>query len=91
MSRRSFYFRQLFFAQAKLKLTTAQNVHVPFGRMQFKDIKMSTRKGNIILLSEVLNEAEERAYALAKEKGLNLTDKERKGARAYHGHRRGKI
>jgi len=73
-----FHFRQLFFAQSKLGLTTAKNVHVAFGRMQFKDIKMSTRKGNIILLSEVLNEAEERAYALAKEKGFNLTDKETK-------------
>jgi arginyl-tRNA synthetase len=73
-----FHFRQLFFAQSKLNLTTAKNVHVSFGRMQFKDIKMSTRKGNIILLSEVLNEAEERAYKLAKEKGLSLTDEETK-------------
>jgi arginyl-tRNA synthetase len=73
-----FYFKQLFFAQSKLKLTTAQNVHVSFGRMQFKDVKMSTRKGNIILLEDVLDEAEERAYKLAKEKGLDLSEKEAK-------------
>lgn len=74
-----FYFKQLFFAQSKLKLTTAKNVHVSFGRMQFKDTKMSTRKGNIILLEEVLGEAEERAYKLAKSKGLKLSEAEIKG------------
>ncbi len=74
-----FYFKQLFFAQSKLQLTTAKNVHVSFGRMQFKDTKMSTRKGNIILLEEVLGEAEERAYKLAKSKGLKLSEAEIKG------------
>ena len=73
-----FYFKQLFFAELKLKLTTAKNVHVSFGRMQFKDTKMSTRKGNIILLTSVLNEAEERAFALAKDKGLELSESEAK-------------
>ncbi|MBN2086747.1 arginine--tRNA ligase [Candidatus Peregrinibacteria bacterium] len=73
-----FYFNQLFFAESKLKLTNAKNVHVSFGRMQFKDAKMSTRKGNIILLEEVLNESEERAFELAKGKGLDLTGDEAK-------------
>ena len=73
-----FYFKQLFFAECKLKLTTAKNVHVSFGRMQFKDTKMSTRKGNIILLEEVLNEAGERALLLAKDKGLDLSESESK-------------
>ncbi len=73
-----FYFKQLFFAESKLKLTTAKNVHVSFGRMQFKDTKMSTRKGNIILLEEVLNEAGERALLLAKDKGLDLSESESK-------------
>ena len=71
-----FYFKQLFFAESKLGLTSAENVHVSFGRMQFKDAKMSTRKGNIILLEEVLDEAEDRAFKLAKEKGLDLSDTE---------------
>jgi len=71
-----FYFKQLFFAESKLGITSAKNVHVSFGRMQFKDAKMSTRKGNIILLEEVLDEAEERAYKLAKEKGLDLSEAE---------------
>jgi len=32
-----FYFNQLFFAQRKLSLTPARNVHISFGRMQFAD------------------------------------------------------
>ena len=72
----SFHFEQVFFAAQKLKLTEARNVHVDFGRMQFKDGKMSTRKGNIILLTEVLDEAEERAKALVAEKGMDLSEEE---------------
>jgi arginyl-tRNA synthetase len=73
-----FHFHQLFEVTEKLGLTKSPNVHVKFGRMQFKDVKMSTRKGNIILLEDVLDEAEERAYKLAKEKGLDLSEKETK-------------
>jgi len=69
----SFYFQQLFFAQSKLGLTSARNVHVSFGRMQFKDVKMSTRKGNVLLLNEVLDEAEERALTLVREKAVELS------------------
>ena len=72
----SFHFNQLFFAQSKLGLTSARNVHVSFGRMQFKDIKMSTRKGNILLLSEVLDEAEARALDLVHEKAADLSEAE---------------
>ena len=70
----SLHFRQRFHASRKLGQTTAEMVHVDFGRMQFKDGSMSTRKGNIVRLSEVLDEAEKRAYLLAKEKGLELSD-----------------
>jgi len=71
-----FYFRQLFDAADRLRLTTARNVHVKFGRMQFKDVKMSTRKGNIVLLEKVLDEAEERSLNLIKERGADLSDGE---------------
>ena len=37
--------------------------HVPFGLMRFKDRKMATRTGDVVLLEEVLN----RAVALARE------------------------
>ena len=71
-----FHFTQLFFVAEKMKLTKAKNIHVKFGRMQFKDGAMSTRKGNIIVLNEVLNESEKRSLALVKEKGAELTAKE---------------
>ena len=74
----AFYFKQLFYAQEKLHLTHAENIHVSFGRMSFKDGKMSTRKGNIILLNEVLDEAEQRAFKLVKEKAQGLNEIEEK-------------
>ena len=74
----SFYFKQRFHAYRKLKQTNTRLVHVEFGRMQFKDGSMSTRKGNIVLLEEVLNEAEERALKLAQAKGLDLDSDEEK-------------
>lgn len=64
----SLYFQQRFHAYRKLRNTATQFVHVQFGRMDFKDKGMSTRKGNIIRLSELLDEAETRALALAREK-----------------------
>ena len=67
-----FHFRQLFFASSKLGLTSAQNVHVSFGRM----LGMSTCTGNVLLLTDLLDEAETRALALAKEKGESLNEKE---------------
>ncbi|MBI5411966.1 arginine--tRNA ligase [Candidatus Peregrinibacteria bacterium] len=73
-----FYFRQLFGVAEKMKLTPAKNVHVAFGRMQFKDGWMSTRKGNIILLNDLLDEAEARALKLAREKGTELTPAQQK-------------
>ena len=76
----SFYFKQLFFAQQKLGLTPARNVHVEFGRMKFKDGSMSTRKGNILLLSDLLEEAKKRANEKFKEHGVDLVSEERSDA-----------
>lgn len=75
----SFYFQQLFFAQQKLSLTPARNVHVAFGRMQFADGQMSTRKGNTLLLTDLLDEAERRALVLVQEKGIDLSEAEKAG------------
>jgi arginyl-tRNA synthetase len=43
--------------------------HVIFGRMRFVDKKMSTRKGNILKLKEVLDESVKRASAIIEERG----------------------
>ncbi len=72
----SLHFKQRFHASNKLGQTSAKMVYANFGRMQFKDKKMSTRKGNILKLEEVLDEAEERAFALAKERATELSEAE---------------
>ena len=46
--------------------------------MQFKDGAMSTRKGNIVVLNEVLDEAEKRSLELIKNKGAELSGAEQK-------------
>ncbi len=71
-----FHFKQVFYAVEKLGITHARNVNVNFGRMKFKDMKMSTRKGNILLLDKVLDESEQRALEVIKEKTDRLSDQE---------------
>jgi arginyl-tRNA synthetase len=43
--------------------------HIIFGRMSFADSSMSTRKGNVLKLEHVLEEAVDRARAIIKERG----------------------
>ncbi|MFH1533533.1 MAG: arginine--tRNA ligase [Nitrospirota bacterium] len=74
----SLHFQQLYETAEKLKLTDAELTHVVFGRMQFKDEKMSTRKGNIVLLDEVLKESVEKAEKIVEGKNRDLSDKEKK-------------
>ncbi len=72
----SLHFQQLYETAKNLKLTDAELTHVVFGRMQFKDKKMSTRKGNIVLLDEVLKEAVEKAKKIVEEKNRDLKNKD---------------
>src|SRR5579885_880267 len=61
------YFRQLYQLEEMLGwFSPGQRIHIKHGLYRFKDQKMSTRKGNVIWLEDVLNEAERRAAALAK-------------------------
>jgi len=43
-------------------------VHVPFALMRFADAKISTRRGNVIFLEEVLEEAIERVRRIIRER-----------------------
>jgi arginyl-tRNA synthetase len=61
------HFQQVFEVADRLQLTKAQNLHVAFGRMRFRDASMSTRKGNILLLSDLLSEAKKRVARKRKE------------------------
>ena len=45
----------------------SQRVHVGHGMIRFKDKKMSTRKGNVVWLETVLQEAHDRVAAMAAE------------------------
>lgn len=51
-------------------------VHVEFGWIRFKDQAMSTRKGNIIFLEDVISTAEEKAARIIREKNPNLPNLE---------------
>lgn len=71
------YFQQLFVMAKKLGLTSTPNVHVVFGRMSFPDRKMSTRKGNIVLLEDVIDEILTLARKIVEEKNPDLQEKEK--------------
>ncbi len=75
----SLHFQQLFETAKKLQWTTPEDpdrlTHVSFGRMRFEDGTMSTRKGNIIRLNEVLMEAVDRAKVIVAQKSLHIPEK----------------
>ncbi|MCU0660215.1 MAG: arginine--tRNA ligase [Candidatus Pacebacteria bacterium] len=59
------YFRQIFEAEELLGyFPKSQRVHIGHGLYRFAEGKMSTRKGNVIWLDDILNEAEKRAGEL---------------------------
>lgn len=51
-------------------------VHVGFGLVKFADRKLSTRKGEVILLDDLLREAVEKTLEIINEKNPNLANKE---------------
>ena len=62
------YFRQIIEAEKMLGyFTDGQRVHVPHGLYRFSEGKMSTRKGNVIWLDDIINEAEKRAGEINEE------------------------
>ncbi len=66
------YFKQLFEVLSQFQWELPKLEHVLFGRMSFSDKAMSTRKGNILRLEEVLGEAVKRAETLIKERGEKI-------------------
>lgn len=64
----SLYFKQLFETEYLLGwFAPGQRIHIGHGHYRFKEGKMSTRKGNVIWLEDILQEAEKRAAALSKD------------------------
>lgn len=63
------YFQQLYKTEELLGwVTPGQRIHVKHGHFRFHDQKMSTRKGNVIWLEDVILEATSRARALITRK-----------------------
>ncbi|XBX76386.1 arginine--tRNA ligase [Proteinivorax tanatarense] len=73
----SLHFKQLFKALAIAGFDWHKDCeHVPFGLFRFKENKMSTRKGNLIFLDEVLTKAEQLTKKIIEEKNPALNNKE---------------
>lgn len=51
-------------------------IHVPFGMVSLQDGAMSTRKGNVVLLKDVLDRAVEKSFEIISEKSAKLPNKE---------------
>ncbi|NLY54100.1 MAG: arginine--tRNA ligase [Firmicutes bacterium] len=73
----SLHFQQLKLVLEKMGLPLADAlVHVPFGLVKLPTGKMSTRRGHMVLLDEVLEEATARVAEIIAEKNPHLPNKE---------------
>ncbi|NLZ38221.1 MAG: arginine--tRNA ligase [Firmicutes bacterium] len=73
----SLHFQQLFAVLRKMGYQWAEDcVHVPFGLIYYKEGKMSTRRGTLVFLEDVLTKATELAKEIIREKNPGLKNKE---------------
>ena len=73
------HFKQIFEVAKMLDLDkkyTSNLIHAPFGMVQLKTGKMSTREGTIVKLEDLLNESITRVKAIIENKNPNLENKE---------------
>lgn len=75
----SLHFKQVFKVLEKCGFEWAKDCHhIAFGMYRFKEgMKMSTRKGQVVFLEDVLNQAIERTAEVVAEKNPNLSAVER--------------
>ena len=72
------HFQQVFAVLEKLDpWFKGRMQHTPFGLIKLPEGKMSTRKGNVIFLEDVLDEAAQRILAVIAEKNPDLPEKEK--------------
>jgi arginyl-tRNA synthetase len=75
--RQALHFQQLFKGLELLGLEWwSRCQHAPFGMLSFKGEKMATRRGNLVFLEDVLNQAVERTARIIEEKNPELRGKE---------------
>ncbi len=76
-SEQRLHFKQFFKVLELMGYSWAKDcVHIDFGLMKFKDGKMSTRKGRVVLLEDLLKEAVERTRKIVEEKNPAIRGKE---------------
>ncbi len=74
-SQQNLHFQQWFKIVELLGYDWAKDcVHVPFGMVSLKDGTMSTRKGRVVFLEDVLNKAVEKTREIILEKGVTTGD-----------------
>lgn len=72
------HFKQLKAILKELDLDWADDIHhIPFGLISFKGAKLSTRKGNVVLLEEVLDKATKVVREQIQEKNPDLENKDK--------------
>jgi arginyl-tRNA synthetase len=76
-SEQRLHFQQLFAALRKLGFTQVTYAHVDFGLITLPEGRMSTRRGRVVFLDDVLQEAIARARALVDAKNPELPEEER--------------
>ncbi len=76
-ARQATHFKQVF-AIAEMAGWNMPLIHIPFGIMSFNGKAFSTRGGNTVPLTELLDEAEKRARDIVEEKNPMLLDEEKK-------------
>lgn len=70
------HFAQWFKVIEKMGYDWAKDlVHVPFGLVSLEDGKLSTRKGKVVLMEDLLDEAVKKTIGIIDEKNPNLPDK----------------
>src|SRR4029453_2593332 len=67
------HFQQLFAVLCKLGSDAARFEHVDFGMVTLPEGRMSTRRGRVVFLEDVLQEAITRARAVVAEKNPSLS------------------
>lgn len=69
----SLHFKQVFKVLEKMEQPFSTGlIHVPYGLVNLREGKMSTRKGNVVYLNEVLNKATDMVREIINEKNSNL-------------------
>ena len=83
------HFKQVFKVIELMGYDGRRTEHVAFGMVSLEDGTLSTRKGKVVLLKDVLDKAVEKTLSIIEEKSPGLENKEEVAPDG--GHRRGGV